>query len=107
MSAVDPIAPVVNALSFLVAPNPALPASSPFGPPSKWEGGSATKKPLYTPIQTLLGVLFAASTDINTVGKGVRAALAEVVKVVDAIADNLATLPSFDDAKSAMTALQS
>lgn len=106
MPPVDPIAPVVNALSILVTPNPAPPTAAPYGPPSKWEGTSATKGSFYTPLQTLLGVLFSVSSDMNTVGKGINTALTDVAKVVTTIADNLASLSNITDAANAMTALQ-
>jgi hypothetical protein len=104
--ATDPIAPVVSALSVLVTPNPAPPTTAPYPPPSTWEGNTATNGTLYTPIQTLLGVLFSVSPDMNTVGKGINTALTDVAKVVTTIADNLATVGSLADVSSAMTALQ-
>lgn len=106
MPPVDPIAPVVTALSVLVKPNPAPPASAPYPAPSTWEGNTATNGTLYTPIQTLLGVLFSVSTDMNTVGKGVNKALTDVAKVVTTLADNLHSIGNLADANSAMTALQ-
>lgn len=102
----DPIAPVVKALSVLVTPNPAPPTTAPYPPPSTWEGNTATDGSLYTPIQTLLSVLFAASSDMNTVGKGINTALTDVAKVVTTIADNLHSVGSLADVTSAMTALQ-
>ena len=102
----DPIAPVVSALSILVTPNPVPPSAAPYPPPGKWESGTATDGALYTPVQTLLGVLFAASPDMTTVGKGVNKALTDVAKVITTIADNLGAAGSLADVASAMTALQ-
>jgi hypothetical protein len=106
MPPVDPIAPVVAALSVLVTPNPPPPATAPYPPPSTWEAQTAKDGTLYTPIQTLLGVLFAVSSDMTTVGKGINTALTDVAKVVTTIADNLASVGSLADVSSAMTALQ-
>jgi prophage DNA circulation protein len=104
--ATDPIAPVVSALSVLVTPNPAPPTSAPYPAPSVWESGTAANGTLYTPIQTLLGVLFSVSSDMTTVGKGINTALTDVANVVTTIADNLHTVGSLADVSSAMTALQ-
>jgi prophage DNA circulation protein len=106
MPPVDPIAPVVSALSVLVKPNPVPPTTAPYPPPSTWEANSATNGTLYTPIQTLLGILVSVSSDMNTVGKGVNAALTDVAKVVTTIADNLNSVGNLSDVNSAMTALQ-
>lgn len=107
---VDPIAEVVTALSsVLVAPNPALPASPKYGPVSKWEGTSANPGTFFNPLQTLLGVFFAASTDINTVGKSIHKALTDVAQVVTVLADNLAKIDESlsGNATQALGALQS
>jgi prophage DNA circulation protein len=105
--ATDPIAPVVSALSFLVVPNPPPPTTAPYPPPSTWEGNTATDGTLYTPIKTLLGVLFNVSPDMTTVSQGINTALTDVAKVITTIADNLANVGSLADVTKAMTALQS
>lgn len=103
----DPIAPVVSALTVLVTPNPAT-VASPAQAPTAWEPpNTATNGSLYTPITALLGVLFTASPDMTTVGKGINKALTDVAAVVTKIADQLAALPSITDATNAMNALQS
>ncbi len=102
---VDPIAPVVTALSILVTPNPAL--ASPPQAPSVWEGNTATNGALYTPIQTLFNVVFKASSDMTTVSQGINTALTDVAKVITTIADNLSSVGSLTDVTSAMSALQS
>jgi ABC-type transporter Mla subunit MlaD len=103
----DPIAPVVSALTVLVTPNPAA-VTSPPQAPSAWEPpNTATDGSLYAPITALLDVLFAASSDMTTVGKGINTALTDVASVVTKIADQLAALPSITEATDAMNALQS
>jgi DNA repair ATPase RecN len=103
----DPIATVVQALSVLVTPNPAL--STTPQPSAMWTDGTnvATDGTLYTPVQTLLGVLFGASTDLTSLGNGVNTALTDVAKVIAKIADQLGSLQSVEqDATSALNALQ-
>jgi DNA repair ATPase RecN len=104
----DPIATVVQALSVLVAPNPALSTPNTL-PPTTWTDGTkvATDGTLYTPVQTLLGVLFGASTDLTSLGNGVNTALTDVAKVTAKIADQLGSLQSVEqDATNALSALQ-
>lgn len=99
----DPIAPVINALSVLVTPNPAAAT----GAPSQWEAPhNATDASLFGPIQTLLTLIFGASTDIKTTGQAIHKSLTDVAGVVQSIADGLAGLPSATDAMNAMNALQ-
>jgi hypothetical protein len=102
----DPIAPVVQALSFIVTPNPVPPTAAPYPAPSTWESGTATDGTLFAPVKTLLGVLFQVSPDLTTVSKGINGALLDVAKVVTTIADNLASIGSLSDVTKAMTALQ-
>jgi hypothetical protein len=101
----DPILPIINALSsVLVAPNPAI-TSTTSGPITQWSG-AATNGSAYTPIQTLLGVLFHASSDLTTASKAINGGIAEVVTVLNKIAGALASLPSAADAASALSGLQ-
>ena len=104
----DPIAPIVQALSVLVAPNPPLSTTNPQ-PITTWTDGTnlATDGTLYTPVQTLLGVLFGASADLTSLGNGVNTALTDVAKVTAKIADQLGSLQSVEqDATNALSALQ-
>lgn len=102
----DPIADVVSALSILVTPNPVLNSGSPQAP-SAWASGGATEASAFTPIQTLLGVLFSASSDMTTVGKSVNSALTSVANVVTQLANALATVSAAaGDVTSAMKGLQ-
>jgi prophage DNA circulation protein len=103
---IDPIAPVISALSVLVAPNPAL-ATPPQAPTAWAPPNTATQGNLYTPIQTLLGVIFTVSSDMTSVSQAVSTALTDVAKVISTIADNLPNVGSLTDVTSAMTALQS
>lgn len=113
MAISDPIAPIVQALSVLVAPNPILNTTSTSVPPvSTWLGtGSgtppaATDGTLYTPVQTLLGVLFGASTDLTSLGNGIYSALNDVANVIATIANELDSLQSVQqEATSALNAL--
>jgi hypothetical protein len=105
----DPIAPVITALSFLVAPNPSA-IGSPPSAPSTWEGSSATDGSLYNVIQPLLNALFGISS-LQSVGSAVNTALTDVAKVISTIADKLASLegslPSGTSATDIMNGLQS
>lgn len=59
----DPIQQVITALNFLVTPNPALNTGSPQ-PVSTWVGTGAPAAgdgTVYTPIKTLVGLIFSAS----------------------------------------------
>jgi hypothetical protein len=108
MAIPDPIGPVVQALSVLVAPNPALNTASPQ-PPSTWTGGSnaATDGTLFTPVQALLGVLFGLSSDMASVGNAVNTGLSEIATVIASIADQLGSLASIEtEATGAFSALQ-
>jgi hypothetical protein len=104
----DPIGPIVQALSVLVAPNPALNTASPQ-PPSTWTGGSnaATDGTLFTPAQALLGVLFGLSSDMTSVGNAVNTGLTDIAAVIAGIADQLGSLASIEtEATTALDALQ-
>jgi hypothetical protein len=107
MANVDPIAPVVQALSILVAPNPTLNTASPQSP-ATWTSGSNTAidGTLYMPLQLLLGLLLGASSDLTSVGNGINSALSDVGNVVATIANQLDTLAAVQaDAEQAFTAL--
>ncbi len=103
----DPILEIVNALStVLVSPNPAIPTTVAGAQnPSAWSI-AATDGAAYTPIQTLLGVLFHASPDLTTASKTINAGLAEVVTVLNKLATALYGLPSTTNAGSALSGLQ-
>jgi len=104
----DPIAPVIQALSFLVAPNPALNQANPQ-PPSTWTSGSntATDGTLYTPAQVLLGVLFGASTDLTSLGNSINSSITGVANAIAGLADQLGNLAAVEtEATNAFTALQ-
>jgi hypothetical protein len=105
MATPDPIAPVVQALSVLVAPFPKLISATPQ-PPSTWTGGSnaATDGTLFTPAQALLGVLFGLSSDMTSVGNAFNSGLTEIAGVIASIANQLGTLTA--DAAAAFNALQ-
>jgi len=108
MAIPDPIGPVVQALSVLVAPNPALNTASPQ-PPSTWTGGSnaATDGTLFTPAQALLGVLFGLSSDMTSVGNAINTGLTDTANVIASIADQLGSLASIEtQATGAFSALQ-
>ena len=103
----DSIAPIIQALSVLVAPNPALDPNNPQVA-SKWTDGSSAANPgtLYVPVQTVLGVLFGASQDLAAVGNGVNSALTQVSSFVGTIADELSNLPAVEEAINVFSALQ-
>ncbi len=71
----DPIAPVISALGVLVTPNPA----AAMGAPSQWEPpNNASDASLFSPIQTLLKLIFGASADIKTTGQAINKSLTDV-----------------------------
>lgn len=108
MAIPDPIGPVVQALSVLVAPNPTLNAGAPQ-PPSTWTGGSnqATDGTLYTPAQALLGLLFGLSSDMTAVGNAINGGLTDVASVIASIADQLGSLAAIEaDAATAFAAIK-
>jgi hypothetical protein len=101
----DPILDIINALSsVLVTPNPPI-TSATSGAVTQWSG-AATNGSAYTPIQTLLGVLFNASSDLTSASKSINSGLAEVVTVLNKLATALAALPSAADAATALSGLQ-
>lgn len=106
----DPIQQVITALNFLVTPSPALNTGSPQAP-STWVGTGAPaagEGTVYSPIKTLLGVLFSASSDMTTVGKSVNTALGDVAGVVGQLATALGQVTAAaGDVTSAMNGLQS
>jgi hypothetical protein len=111
MAIPDPIGPVVQALSVLVAPNPNpdLATVNPVPPPSTWTGGSntATDGTLFTPAQALLGVLFGLSSDMTSVGNAINGGLTEVATVIASIADQIGSLAAVEaEATSAFGALK-
>jgi hypothetical protein len=104
----DPIATIVQAISILVAPSPALNTANPQAS-TIWTDGSnvATDGTLYAPVQALLGVLFGASDDLTSVGKSVNTGLVEVADVIATIAKEFSILASVKaEATSAFSALQ-
>jgi methyl-accepting chemotaxis protein len=106
----DPIQQVITALNFLVTPSPALNTGTPQ-PVSTWVGSGALaagEGTVYTPIQTLLGVLFSASSDMTTVGKSVNTALGDIAGVVGKLATALGQVTAAaGDVTGAMNGLQS
>jgi uncharacterized membrane protein len=108
MAIPDPIGPVVQALSVLVAPNPALNTGSPQ-PPSTWTSGSstATDGTLFTPAQALLGVLFGLSSDMTSVGNAINGGLTGVATAIAGIANQIGGLASIEtEATQAFDALK-
>ena len=108
MAISDPIGPVVQALSVLVTPNPALNKVSPQ-PTSTWTSGTntATDGTLFTPAQALLGVLFGLSSDMTLVGNAINGGLTEMATVIAGIADQIGSLTTIEaEATSAFGALK-
>jgi hypothetical protein len=107
MAIPDPIAPVIQALSVLVTPDPKL--NTPPQPPSTWTGGSntATDGTLYTPAQVLLELLFGASGDLTSLGDGINSSLTGVASALSSLAGEISNLATVEtDATTAFTALQ-
>jgi hypothetical protein len=92
MAIPDPIAPVIQALSVLVTPDPKL--NTPPQPPSTWTGGSntATDGTLYTPAQVLLELLFGASGDLTSLGDGINSSLTGVASALSSLAGEISNL---------------
>jgi hypothetical protein len=111
MANIDPLAPVIQALSVLVAPDPPLNRASPQQP-GTWTGGSntATDGTLYTPAKALLGVLFGASADLTSLGNSINTGLTDVATVIASIAGQLGSLAAVEaqltGPTGALTALQ-
>jgi hypothetical protein len=108
MATPDPIAPVIQALSVLVAPDPPLNTTSPQSP-GTWTGGSntATDGTLFTPAQVLLGLLFDASDDLTSLGGGINSALTGAASALSSLAGEIGNLATVEtDATTAFTALQ-
>ncbi len=104
----DPIAPVIQALSVLVAPNPALNTAAPQAP-SVWTGGSNTASDgsLFTPAQVLLSLLFGASSDLTSLGNGINSSLTGVAGALSGLANEIGSLAAVEtEATNAFTALQ-
>ena len=106
----DPIANAIWLLAVLATPNP-LP--NPALPPTAWVGstapssGATPTQPLYGVIQSFLGAIFTASTDVQAASNDIKSALADVAKVLGAIATNIPTTGTvLTDFNNAMTALQ-
>jgi hypothetical protein len=106
----DPIANAIWLLAVLATPNP-LP--NPALPPTAWVGstapssGATPTQPLYGVIQSFLGAIFTASTDMQAASNDIKSALADVAKVLGAIATNIPTTGTvLTDFNNAMTALQ-
>jgi hypothetical protein len=111
MANIDPLAPVIQALSVLVAPDPPLNRAGPQQP-GTWTGGSntATDGTLYTPAKALLGVLFGASADLTSLGNSINTGLTDVATVIASIAGQLGSLAAVEaqltGPTGALTALQ-
>jgi hypothetical protein len=90
MALPDPIAPVVQALTLLVAPNPALNTASPQ-PVTTWTSGAttATKGTLYVPLEVALALLFGLSSDLESVGKAMNMAVTDVAHALATIANQM------------------
>jgi len=106
----DPLAPVIQALSYLAAPNPAVnnpPGGSPPQTPSTWTGSTqATPGPFYTPAQLLLGVILGAAADLTTLGNGINSALTDVGAALANFASQIGTLESGSDPSTVLSDLQ-
>ena len=108
MATPDPIAPVIQAISILVAPNPALNTASPQ-PPSTWTGGAnaASDGTLFTPAQVLIGLLLGASDDLASLGDGINSSLTGAASALSSLAGEIGNLATVEtDATTAFTALQ-
>jgi ABC-type transporter Mla subunit MlaD len=91
----DPILPIINALSGLVAPNPTF---DPSLPPTAWTSGSSVAKrgTPYAALQALLSLLFGLSGGLTQVGNGVNTALTEVAGLIANLANQLGQLKSVE-----------
>lgn len=94
---------VVDALKGTIAA-PALVAGGNGSDPAAWKAGPATPGALMQPIAGLMGVLYGASTDMQTTGKSIADALSGVIAVIRAIADEMTKLTS--SAANGMQSLQ-
>jgi hypothetical protein len=102
----DPLAPVVQALSFLAAPKP--PLNSPPQTPDTWTSGSntATDGTLYTPAQVLLGLILGASSDLTSLGNGINSALTGLAAALASLAGDIGQLATVEtDAKTVLNGL--
>ena len=111
MALPDPLAPVIQALSVVVTPNPNpnLKTASPLPPPSTWTGGSnqATDGAIYTPLQVVLALFFGLSSDLTSVGQAINTALTDLAGALSGVADNVNSIAStVADAKSAFQGIQ-
>jgi hypothetical protein len=104
----DPLAPVIQALSYLIVPKPTV--SNPVGTqtPNDWTGGSNTPTdgPFFTPAQVLLGLILGASADLTSLGNGINSTLAGVGSALANLADEIGTLESTAGAATVLGALQ-
>lgn len=104
----DPLAPIIQALSCLIVPNPTV--NNPVGSqtPTDWTGGANTPTdgPVFTPAQVVLSLIFGASADLTTVGNGINSTLTGVGSALASIADEIGDLESTAGAATALNALQ-
>lgn len=100
----DPILDIVNALTFLVTPSPAVPTTTAVDP------GSWTAAPppgtAYSDVKTLLNVIFTASPDLTTVSKTINGGIGDVVPILNKIASALYGLSATTTAASALSGVQ-
>ena len=85
----------------------AAPSGTP-GDPASYKAGTATvpNPGLVSAITALMQALYSASSDMNDVGTAIKTALADVAKVIVAIADQVVNLSSVTDVANAMGQLQ-
>jgi hypothetical protein len=108
MPPTDPLAPVIQALSYLIVPNPTV--NNPVGTqtPSDWTSGSnlPADGPLFTPAQVLLSLILGASSDLTTLGNGINSTLAGVGSALANLTDEIGNLESTPGAATVLGALQ-
>jgi hypothetical protein len=99
----DPLAPIVQALSFIAVPNPAL--QTPPQTPDSWTSGgsTATDAALYTTAQTLLGLVLGASNDLTLLGNGINTALTGIAAALASMAGDIGQLAAAGELQSAST----
>jgi hypothetical protein len=102
----DPILQIVTALSNLVTPNPAIPVPPAAALPYTQWSGAATHGATYSTIQTLVPLLFHASSDLTTASKTINTGITDVAGVLNNIAKALYGLPATSDAGSALSGMQ-
>jgi hypothetical protein len=104
----DPLAPIVQALSFIAVPNPAL--QTPPQSPDDWTSGgaTATDAAFYIPAQTLLGLVLGASSDLTLLGNGINTALTGIAAALASLAGDIGQLAAVEaEATTVLAGLQS